>query len=259
MTAQRQQEEAGRRATHEPERTEQPGLGPIPRPPEGDYEWVYLWHWPIRAMHWVAAVAIVALVVTGFYIGAPYFMTTGEPANQYLMGWMRFVHFAAAGLLVATGIVRAYWLFVGNKFESWRALFPFRREDWANMWKIVKHYMLIGEEEPEYMGHNPVQQISYTGLYAVTVVMVLTGFAMYGQSNPDGFFYATFSWVNGLLGGVQYTRFVHHVLTWVFLIFIPIHVYLTIRAEITESTGTVSSMVSGGRFLPRGEEFVDEE
>lgn len=41
------------------------------------YKWAYLWHWPIRAMHWVAAAAIVVLVVTGFYIGKPYFMTGG--------------------------------------------------------------------------------------------------------------------------------------------------------------------------------------
>ena len=55
---------------------------------------------------------------------------------------------------------------------------------------------------------------------------MVTGFAMYGQSNPGGFFYTLFGWVGPLLGGIQVVRFVHHVLTWVFLIFIPIHVYL---------------------------------
>ena len=46
-------------------------------------------------------------------------------------------------------------------------------------------------------------------------------------------------------------------LTWCFLIFVPIHVYLALRAEILERTGTISSIVSGGRFVPNDEEYVD--
>jgi Ni/Fe-hydrogenase b-type cytochrome subunit len=210
-------------------------------------------------MHWIAALAVVVLIVTGFYIGRPYFMTQGEPVDHYLMGWMRFAHFVAAGVLVATALVRVYWLFVGNKFERWRALLPFRRENWADLWRMVKHYLMIrGEEAPRYMGHNPLQQMSYTLLYAVAAIMVLTGFALYGQANPGGFFHVTTGWVTGLLGGLQYVRLTHHLLTWFFLIFIPIHIYLTLRVDVLENTGTVSSMVSGGRFLPRDEEYVDE-
>ena len=44
-------------------------------------------------------------------------MTSGEASAHFLMGWVRFLHFAAAGVLVATAIVRVYWLFAGNKFE----------------------------------------------------------------------------------------------------------------------------------------------
>ena len=48
-----------------------PGFGrPTPKP-TGNYRWVYLWGWPLRAMHWLAALAIVVLAVTGFYIGRP--------------------------------------------------------------------------------------------------------------------------------------------------------------------------------------------
>ncbi len=53
-------------------------------------------------------------------------------------------------------------------------------------------------------------------------------------------------------------RFVHHVATWVFLIFIPIHVYLAIRADLLERSGAISSIISGGRFVPAEQHFVDE-
>ena len=228
-------------------------------PPSGNYRWVYLWEWPIRAMHWAAAVSIVVLVVTGFYIGKPYFITHGEASAHYLMGWMRFLHFAAAAVFVATAIVRAYWLFAGNQFERWPALFPVRRQDWVNMLKQVKFYLLIQPEKaPHYLGHNPLQQFSYTGIYAIAFVQVVTGFAMYGQSRPGGLWYTLFGWVVPLLGGIQVVHFVHHVLTWAFLIFIPIHIYLALRADLLERTGTISSIVSGGRFVSTDVQYVDE-
>jgi Ni/Fe-hydrogenase 1 B-type cytochrome subunit len=234
-------------------------LGRRVPPGAGDYKWVYLWGWPIRAMHWAAVAAIVVLAVTGFYVGRPYFMTSGEAANHFLMGRMRFFHFAAAAVLVTTGIVRLYWMFAGNKFERLLALFPVRPRDWVNMFKQVKFYLMIQPDKaPHYLGHNPLQQLSYTGMYAVAAVMVLTGFTLYGQSNPAGFFYTLFGWLVPLLGGLQIVRVVHHVVSWAFLIFIPIHIYLALRADIMEHGGTISSIIRGGRFVPADETFVDE-
>lgn len=234
-------------------------LGRTVPAPTGDYHWVYLWEWPIRAMHWAAVAAILVLVITGFYIGAPYFMTSGEASSHYLMGRMRFLHFAAAGVFVATAIVRVYWLFAGNQFERWKALFPYHWKDWVNLAKQVKFYLMIRPEAaPQYLGHNPLQQLSYTGLYLVAMVQIVTGFAMYGQSRPEGFWYTVFGWVVPLLGGIQMVHFVHHVLTWVFIIFLPVHLYLALRADILERTGTISSIVSGGRFVRSDVTYVDQ-
>ncbi len=229
-------------------------------PPSGDYKWVYLWDAPIRAMHWLAALAIVVLVLTGFYIGQPYFITGGaESADPFVMGWVRFLHFSAAAVLVMTAIVRAYWLFAGNKFERLPALFPVRARDWANMWKQVKFYLLLERRPPAYLGHNPMQQLSYTLIYLVAATMVITGFALYGQSNPSGIFYKAFNWVGIVMGGMPIVRFIHHVLTWVIIIFVPIHVYLALRADTLEHTGVVSSIIAGGRFVDASEKFIDAD
>jgi Ni/Fe-hydrogenase 1 B-type cytochrome subunit len=230
-----------------------------PQTPAVEYRWVYLWHWPIRAMHWLAAACIVVLVVTGLYIGKPYFMTSGEASSHYLMGWFRLTHFIAAGVLVATAIVRVYWLFMGEKFERWTALFPVRPRDWVNLWKTVKKYLMIHPERgPHYLGHNPLQQFSYTFIYLVAGIQVLTGFTLFGQANPEGFLYTAFHWVIPLLGGLQIVRFVHHVMTWIFVIFVPIHVYLALRSDVMDREGTMSSIFSGGRFVRADEHYVDE-
>jgi Ni/Fe-hydrogenase b-type cytochrome subunit len=228
-------------------------------PPTGQYRWVYLWHWPIRAMHWAAAVSILLLAFTGFAIGRPYFMPQGEVQGQFFIGWMRLLHFVAAGVLVATAIVRVYWLVAGNRYERLPALFPIRPRDWVNMFRQVKFYMLIHPERaPHYLGHNPLQQVSYTLVYVMAGVMALTGFAMYGQANPGGLIRGATTWIPAALGGMQRVRLLHHVLSWFFLIFIPIHVYLALRSDLLERSGTMSSIFSGGRFVPSDQEFIDE-
>lgn len=230
----------------------QPPLG-------GRYRWVYLWQWPIRAMHWTAAICLVTLAVTGLYIGKPYFMTGGEASSHFLMGWVRFIHFAAAALLVMTAIVRTYWLFRGNRYERLPALFPVRRRDWGNLVRMVRYYLMLEPEQASrYLGHNPLQQFSYTAIYGLGAIMVVTGFALYGQSNPSGFIYGATNWIGALMGGMPVVRFVHHVGTWGFLIFIPVHVYLSIRADLLERTGVMSSIISGGRFVRTDQHFVDE-
>lgn len=241
-------------------RTRPFALGREVPPKTGHYKWVYLWGAPLRAMHWLAAIAIVLLVISGFYIGRPYFMAAGDGPLANSMSVMRRLHYLAAGLLVATGIVRIYWLFAGNRFERATALIPGPR-DLLRIPKVIGHYLLVlpKERTPHYLGHNPLQQLSYTAMYAVTLLMVVTGFAMYGQYDPASVWFRAFGWVGGLLGGIQNVRFVHHVTTWVFLIFVPMHIYLSLRADGMEKTGTISSIVSGGRWVPDDQHYVDDD
>ena len=232
----------------------------IPHPPElPEYRWVYLWRWPLRLTHWVSALTITVLIVTGFYIGAPYFTTWGEASSHYLMGWARFLHFTAAALIVAAAMLRVYWLFAGNKWARWTALLPIRPADWRNLWKTLKYYFLVRQEEmPHYLGHHPLQQLSYSLIYLVVLVQMVTGFAMYALSNPGGFIHTVTSWVGPLFGGIQTARFVHHALTWILIAFIPLHVYLAFRADVVDREGEMSSIFSGGRFVRSDVKFADE-
>jgi Ni/Fe-hydrogenase 1 B-type cytochrome subunit len=222
---------------------------------KGNFTWVYLWGAPIRAMHWIAAACIVLLVASGFYIGRPYFMTSGEASSHFLMGWMRFLHFTAAAVIVMTGIVRAYWLFAGNQFERFPALLPTSVE---NIAKTGYAYLTFQpDKQPRYVGHNPLQQLSYTGTYLMMAVMVVTGFSLYSQSNPGGVLFVLFSWVSPLFGGLQYVRLVHHVMTWGFIIFVIMHIYFAVRSDYVERAGVVSSIITGGRYISADETYED--
>lgn len=224
---------------------------------QGNFTWVYLWSAPLRAMHWVAAACIVVLTVTGFYIGRPYFMTSGEASAHFLMGRVRFIHFTAAAVLVMTGIVRVYWLFAGNQFERLPALFPVTGKNLRRMGRTARAYLTFRPEQDPLVGHEPLQQIAYTALYLMVLIMAVTGFTMYGQSNPGGFIFRVFAWVPPLLGGLQHVRLVHHVLTWGFIIFALLHIYFTIRSDYVERVGRVSSIITGGRYVSTDETYED--
>lgn len=230
-----------------------------PRPEEGNYRWIALWGVPLRIGHWVAAFSIIVLMVTGWYIGRPFF-SMGDPVtySPFFMGWMRFIHFVAAAFLVAVSIWRVYVLLFGNKYESWQALFPVRVKDWRNLFRTGIAYATIQPEKaPHYLGHNPLQQFSYTGMYVVALTQTLTGFALYGLSNPGGFFYSLLGWMGMVPGGWQMVRLIHHLLLWAWAIFIPIHVYLAVRSTILERQGNIGAIFSGGRYIPEDAHFED--
>ncbi|NIS12777.1 MAG: iron hydrogenase, partial [Thermoplasmata archaeon] len=102
------------------------------------------------------------------------------------------------------------------------------------------------------------QQFAYTGIYVLAAFQVLSGLALYGLHDPGGFFYNWFFWMGPLVGGWQELRFLHHVATWGFVIFIPVHIYFGIRSDITDRNGTMSSMFTGGRYVRADIHYEDD-
>lgn len=222
------------------------------------YHWFYIWRLPLRITHWISGLSLLVLIVTGFYIGRPFAMASSELEGFVPMGLMRSLHFISAGTLVAMAILRVYWLFFGNRYERWSALVPTTKRGLRNTWTMLRAYVTVQPERaPHYLGHNPLQALSYTLFYVLATVEIMTGFAMYGLGNPGGFFYSVFGWIAPLLGGWQTVRWIHHLLLWAFVIFIPLHVYLVVRAAMLDRDGSLQSIFTGARYVREDVEFED--
>ena len=76
---------------------------------------VYVYETPVRIWHWVNALAVTLLAVTGYLIANPLPSLSGEASDHFLMGYIRFVHFAAAYVFAIAFIGRLYWALVGNE------------------------------------------------------------------------------------------------------------------------------------------------
>lgn len=223
----------------------------------GAFRYVPVWDWELRAMHWLAVLLIIVLSVTGLLMGSGR-LVAGTERDTFYFGYLRLAHFGAGWLLLATAIVRIAGLFLAsNKYQRWDALFPVKPRDLKNLFTVMLNYLFCRfERGPHYIGHNPLQQVAYTAIYGVGTVAILTGFGLYALYAPDHWLFHYLLWFDRMVG-VQYVRLVHLLAMWVFLIFIPIHFYLAIRADTVEREGGISSIVSGGRWCRKGTKFED--
>lgn len=214
-----------------------------------DYKRIYVWQFPVRLFHWVAAISIVLLCVTGFLIGHPLHVFYAEEAyRSYWFGTVRFVHFASAFAVVAVSIVRLYWAFAGNRYSTWRNFLPLTRAQLLGMWDLIKVEVLQIKKTGRYnVGHNILAATSYFLLMLAFAFQTVTGFALYAGMSGLRITHI-FDWIVPLMGGDGNVRFWHHAMLWVFVLFIIIHVYLVFYDDYVEGGGEMSAMVSGWKF-----------
>jgi Ni/Fe-hydrogenase 1 B-type cytochrome subunit len=215
-------------------------------------EAVYVYEAPVRLWHWVNALAITVLALTGYFIGSPLPSMPGEASDHFLMGYIRFTHFAAGYVLLFGLLGRIYWAFVGN--EHARQLFktPLWRGDyWRELWFEARWYLFLEREPKKYVGHNPLAQFFMFFMFFLGLLfMIVTGFALYGEGLGKGSWAdQLFGWVIPLLGQSQDVHTYHHLGMWYILVFVMIHVYAAIREDIMSRQSLISSMVSGWRMF----------
>ena len=212
---------------------------------------VYVYEAPVRLWHWTNAAMILILIVTGYLIGSPPpTMQIGEAVNQFVFGYIRFAHFAAAMVLTVAFFGRVYWAFVGNHHARQMFYVPiFRRAFWSELFFELRWYLFIEKQPKKYIGHNPLAQLAMFCFMTLGITfMLVTGWALYAQgagegSIPDDLF----GWVLAWVQNSQRLHTLHHLGMWFIVIFMIIHIYAAIREDIMSRQSMVSTMISGHR------------
>lgn len=220
------------------------------------YQRKYIWQLPVRLWHWVHFCCLVVLSVTGYYIGAPFVSPSAaftlSAEGVQVMSAMRVAHFLAAAVLTLVVIWRLYWFIVGNEYAHWRSWVPAtsRKElvEWlGHLREQARFYLFLRRDLPEQLGHKPLASLAYIASMGMLVAQVLTGWALYGEVNPDGWAWRLFGWVFSTMRR-QWLRYLHHALMWALIAFFVAHVYMAIRDEVLGSAGTMTAMISGFKY-----------
>jgi Ni/Fe-hydrogenase 1 B-type cytochrome subunit len=208
---------------------------------------VYAWELPVRWSHWLNVYCMIAFFITGFYIGRPFIHavhTTG-----YIMGWMRFLHFVAGYVFLFSMIMRIYWMFVGNRYASWRVLFPLTARQREDALESVKFYLFLTKKPPYAVGHSALAAMLYLCMFLLFFFEIFSGFALYSQSHLSSVFMT-------LLGGwllwimdVQTIRLWHHLVMYVLMALIAVHIYVAWYLDSVEKNGVMGSIFGGYKFV----------
>jgi len=214
-----------------------------------DYRRVYVWELPVRAYHWINAITLTLLIITGYLIGAPIrAFAAVEAYQQYWFGWIRFIHFASAYIYAFNFLARIYWGFVGNRYAKWNNFFPLTKKQRKEIVDVVKTDVLQVKLHGEIStGHNSLAAFIYFLTFLAFCAQAITGFALYSRMSHS-FLPRMFTWIVPLLGGEMSVRHLHHTLMWFFVGFIIVHVYLSFYHDYIEGRGTISSIVGGWKF-----------
>lgn len=211
---------------------------------------VYVWEIPVRVTHWLIAGSIVLLSITGFYIGRPFVTVSGPAGDSFLMGWVKVIHGYTAYVFITAVLVRMIWMFTGNKYARWDKFIPVHPMRRHGLWPTLKFYLFALRKPPGFVGHNPVAGATYTAVFGLYFVAILTGLMMRGAgAGPDSLL-REFSSTASLIGGLQIARWIHHIVMWLLLGFAVHHVYSAVLMSMVEANATMESIFSGYKFVP---------
>ncbi|AKH21752.1 Ni/Fe-hydrogenase, b-type cytochrome subunit [Sedimenticola thiotaurini] len=211
---------------------------------------IYVYEAPVRVWHWVNALAITLLAVTGYLVANPLPTLPGEASDHFLMGYIRFVHFAAAYIFAVAFLGRIYWAMVGNTYSRQLFKLPLLRLSfWQELLHEIRWYAFLEREPKKYAGHNPLAHLVMVAIITVGgVVMIVTGFALYAEQTGLGSWQdRLFGWLIPLMGQSMDVRSWHHWGMWVIVVFVMLHVYVAIREDIVSRQSLISTMISGWR------------
>lgn len=176
-----------------------------------------------RFTHWTHMADTILLILSGLQLHYPGFNVFGSMITA------RFVHLASGYLFIFLGVFHVYFFFALGK----RTVAMPHLSDVAELGPVLRYYLFLSREKPDYAKYNAAQKFAYAGLFVVSFLQTVLGFALYWP--------AAFAAVIAMFGGAVGVRIWHTTLMWVFLSFTCVHVYLV----FTEDIRLAKAMVDG--------------
>lgn len=219
-----------------------------------DYASMYVYEAPVRVWHWLNAVSVTVLVITGYLISEPLPSTNGEASEWYVLGYIRFAHFAAAYVFTLGLAFRLWWGLVGNAYARQIFYLPVWRRRWVHdLLYQIRWQTFLERKSLRYLGHNPVAHVAMTVMYLTPgAFMIITGFAMYSEATGrESWEHYAFGWLVELWNNTQDLHTWHRLCMWIIVNFVILHIYAAVREDIMSGQSVISTMFNGERLFKK--------
>ncbi len=225
----------------------------------------------MRLNHWVVALSMVAAIITGLYIGHPYYQTyIADPAvAKYVMAWNRWVHFMVAIIFDVSSIVIAYMYFFSRFEKPYKKILP-TGQNIKEFVEVLLNLVTLNRRKNFDSTHaDSFNTVFFLVFHLMLAWMLLTGLQLYVHGLESGLssignwwpwmLHLVTDWTipvsNWLIGGTSPTssimdvRISHHITMWLIIAWIAFHIYYQVWRTIFWKEGDINIVVGGSKFV----------
>ena len=215
----------------------------------------------MRIIHWLNAICMVVAVITGLYIGHPYYQTfIADPVvDKYVMAWNRWGHFIVAIIFDVTAILIAYLYFFSRFEKPYKKLIP----TWTNIkefFEVFLNLITFNRRKNFDSSHSDSYNIVFfTIFHLLLVFMLLSGLQLYVHGLASGIssigawwpamLHLATDWTLEVFGGNMGVRIAHHTSMYLILVWVMCHIYYQVWRTIFWREGDISIVVGGSKFV----------
>ena len=224
----------------------------------------------MRIVHWLNAICMVVAVITGLYIGHPYYQSfIADPAvDKYVMAWNRWGHFIVAIIFDVTAILIAYLYFFSRFEKPYKKLIP----TWTNIkefFEVFLNLITFNRRKNFDSSHSDSYNIVFfTIFHLLLVFMLLSGLQLYVHGLASGIssigawwpamLHLATDWTLEVFGGNMGVRIAHHTSMYLILVWVMCHIYYQVWRRIFWREGDISIVVGGSKFVREEEKSEDK-
>jgi len=214
----------------------------------------------MRLNHWVVAVSVVAAIITGLYIGYPYYQTLiAEPAvDKYVMAWNRAIHFYAAIIFDVSSIVVAYLYFFSRFEKPYKKLIP-TGKNIVEFFEVFLNLITLNRRKNFDSTHpDSFNAVFFFIFHIMLVLMLFTGLQLYVHGLASGhssigdwwpwILHVATDWTLSVFGGMMGVRYVHHYIAWLLVAWVMFHIYYQVWRTIFWKEGDISIVFNGEKY-----------
>jgi thiosulfate reductase cytochrome b subunit len=201
---------------------------------------------PVRLMHWVNAIAMIIMIMSGWkiyndevifgWLHFPEEITLGKWA-QHGLQW----HFFGMWILVLNGLAYLSYGIITGRFRR-----KFLPVSWRELLATIRDALAFRLKHDDLTQYNAVQKLLYIGIILVGIVVVLSGLSIWKP--------VQLSELATLFYDFQTARLVHFLCMTAIVLFLIVHVTLTLLVP-----QSLVVMLTGGPIVKVEEPRADTQ
>jgi Ni/Fe-hydrogenase b-type cytochrome subunit len=225
----------------------------------------------MRLNHWVVAFSMIGAVLTGLYIGHPYYQTLiAEPAvMKYVMAWNRWIHFMLAIIFDVSSIVIAYLYFFSRFEKPYKKILP-TGKNIKEFFEVLLNLITLNRRKNFDSTHSDsFNTVFFLMFHLLLAWLLLTGLQLYVHGLESGlssignwwpwmlhlvtdWTVPVSTWIVGTTSptpSIMDVRTVHHMTMWIVLAWVAFHIYYQVWRTIFWKEGDIGIVISGTKFV----------